>query len=152
MLREKRVEAWSISLPWYGQPAHYSLSGATKISLHIINSMSPRKIFVNNLEGPVYFCKILTASSLLGNVYKAGKLWIVPLSRWRSLSTDFIHTDVCYFPYKHWNETFLTPKHGWPYSWAGRVFIGLPACIYTPQLPSYIQLTILIQRYVFDRP
>ena len=47
---------------------------ATKISLHIINLMSPRKIFVNNLEGPVYFGKILTASSLLGNVYKAGKL------------------------------------------------------------------------------
>ena len=47
---------------------------ATKISPHIINLMPPRKIFVNNLEGPVYFGKILTASSLLGNVYKAGEL------------------------------------------------------------------------------
>ena len=50
---------------------------ASKISLHIINLMSPREIVVNNPE--VYFSKILTASSLLGNVYKAGKLWFVAL-------------------------------------------------------------------------
>ena len=120
---------------------------ATKISPHIINLMSPRKIFVNNLEGPVYFGKILTASSLLGNVYKAGELWIVALSRWRSLSTDFIHTDI------HIAQinigAVLTPKQWWVDSWAGRVFIGRAACIYTPQLPSYIQLTILIRRYIF---
>ena len=91
---EREKTSCSRSLIDHTGPNSLLTQCATKISLPIINLMPPRKIFVNNLEGPVYFAKILTASSLLGNVYKAGELWIVPLTRWRSLSTDFICMDM----------------------------------------------------------
>ena len=101
--------------------------------------MSPREIVVNNPE--VYFGKILTASSLLGNVYKAGKLWFVALINEGLTVQTWIK--------EHWTKVYsvkylleLELFYFWPeIAWADS--LGRP-CIYWPRsLHLYSPITIL---------
>ena len=101
--------------------------------------MSPREIVVNNPE--VYFGKILTASSLLGNVYKAGKLCFVALINDGLTVQTWIK--------EHWTEVYsvkylldLEIFYFWPeIAWADS--LGRP-CIYWPRsLHLYSPITIL---------
>ena len=101
--------------------------------------MSPREIVVNNPE--VYFSKILTASSLLGNVYKAGKLCFVALINDGLTVQTWIK--------EHWTEVYsvkylldLEIFYFWPeIAWADS--LGRP-CIYWPRsLHLYSPITIL---------
>ena len=101
--------------------------------------MSPREIVVNNPE--VYFGKILTASSLLGNVYKAGKLWFVALINEGLTVQTWIK--------EHWTKIYsvkylleLELFYFWP-EIASADSLGRP-CIYWPRsLHLYSPITIL---------